>query len=125
MPVAMPRTPFPSFTLALSRQSAGDNASDINMQQRNTSNVLAEPPIDLMKTFDTRYGSSCKMRDEEDRSDTETVFEERTHTVAVSKGSIKGSKRRNACKRNNLFLIFRMLACFTGGGRGSGLNENG
>ena len=43
--VKSPRMPFPSFTLALSRQEAGDNES---IQERNASNV--EPPVDLMVT---------------------------------------------------------------------------
>ena len=42
-----PRTPFPSFTLALSRQAAGENESNIGMQERNV-----EPPIDLMVGHD-------------------------------------------------------------------------
>ena len=41
--VMIPRTPFPSFTLVLSRQTVGD----IGMQERN-GNVLVEPAIDLM-----------------------------------------------------------------------------
>jgi hypothetical protein len=41
-----PRMPFPSFTLALSRQKVGDNESNNSIQERNASNV--EPPVDLM-----------------------------------------------------------------------------
>ena len=45
--VKSPRTPFPSFTLVLSRQAAGDhNESNIDTQEIITSN--AEPSIDLM-----------------------------------------------------------------------------
>ena len=39
--------PFPSFTLALSRQEAVDNESNNGIQERN-----AEPPIDLMVSCD-------------------------------------------------------------------------
>ena len=42
-----PRMPFPSFTLALSRQEGSNN----DIQERNFSNV--EPPIDLMVSFMT------------------------------------------------------------------------
>lgn len=44
-----PRMPFPSFTLALSRQEAGDNESNLNnsIPERNASNVV-EPPVDLL-----------------------------------------------------------------------------
>ena len=44
-----PRMPFPSFTLALSRQEAGDNESNLNnsIQERNASNVV-ELPVDLL-----------------------------------------------------------------------------
>jgi hypothetical protein len=44
-----PRMPFPSFTLALSLQEAGDNES---IPERNASNV--EPPVDLMVSFRDR-----------------------------------------------------------------------
>ena len=44
-----PRMPFPSFTLALSRQEAGHNESNNDVQERNASNV--EPPVDLMVSF--------------------------------------------------------------------------
>ena len=42
-----PRMPFPSFTLALSRQEGSNN----DIQEKNSSNV--EPPIDLMVSFMT------------------------------------------------------------------------
>ena len=38
------RMPFPSFTLALSRQEAGDNS----IQERNASESNVEPSVDLM-----------------------------------------------------------------------------
>ena len=44
-----PRMPFPSFTLALSRQEAGDSESNNDIQERNASNV--EPSVDLMVSF--------------------------------------------------------------------------
>ena len=47
-----PRMPFPSFTLALSRQEAGDNESNNDNQEKNASNV--EPPVDLMVSFRDR-----------------------------------------------------------------------
>ena len=39
-----PRTPFPSFTLVLSRQAAGDNEGGIGAQEMNAS----KPSMDLM-----------------------------------------------------------------------------
>ena len=48
------RMPFPSFTLALSRQEAGDNESNNGIQEKNTSNVL-EPPVDLMVSCDCQF----------------------------------------------------------------------
>jgi len=99
----VPRTPFPSFTLVLSRQTAGD----ISVQERNV-----EPPIDLMKTFDSR-SSGCnnwKMRHtldsvDGDRSERETIFEEQIGITAVNN---KGSNKQNRCLRN-ISVIFRML----------------
>jgi len=44
--MAIPRTPFPSFTLVLSRQAADDDESVTGMQNGHVSNI--EPPIDLM-----------------------------------------------------------------------------
>lgn len=45
----IPRMPFPSFTLVLSRQEVGDNNESNNgIQQRNTSNRDVEPPVDLL-----------------------------------------------------------------------------
>jgi hypothetical protein len=47
MALNSPRRPFPSFTLALSRQGAGDhNESNIGIHAGNASKV--ESPIDLM-----------------------------------------------------------------------------
>jgi len=99
MMVKSPRMPFPSFTLALS-----------SIQERNASNV--EPPVDLMKTFDPRlprYDRKTRDTTDEDRSDTETVFEERIDSVgAGSKGSISGSRKRNRGLRN-FSVIYRVL----------------
>jgi len=106
--VKSPRTPFPSFTLVLSRQAAGDhNESNIDAQERNASN--AEPSIDLMKTFDHRLShyDSWNLRDatDEDRSDTETVFEERIDIVVANNKGSRGLRK--------LSVIFRMLKCIT------------
>ena len=49
-----PRMPFPSFTLALSRQEAGDNEINNGIQERDASNVL-EPPVDLMVSYDRQF----------------------------------------------------------------------
>ena len=54
-----PRMPFPSFTLALSRQEAGDNESNNDVQERNASNV--EPPVDLMVSFRGTASFICFM----------------------------------------------------------------
>jgi hypothetical protein len=51
-----PRTPFPSFTLALSRQETGDNESNNDIQERNAaSNVDSEQPVDLMVSCDYHF----------------------------------------------------------------------
>ena len=47
------RMPFPSFSLALSRQEGRHNESNNNIQERNASSV--EPPVDLMVSCDCHF----------------------------------------------------------------------
>ncbi|KAF8162718.1 hypothetical protein B0H34DRAFT_291828 [Crassisporium funariophilum] len=112
----VPRTPFPSFALALaSRLDVNDTENTAAGLQGRRDACSVEPTIDLMKTIDPRLPYTCKMSviADEDKSETETVFEERGDPTA--RGSMKGARRLgpSRCLRN-LSTIVRMLTCFTG-----------
>ncbi|KAF8959745.1 hypothetical protein BDZ97DRAFT_1761259 [Flammula alnicola] len=83
--MAMPKAPWPSFTLVLSRQNS-HVVEDGNIIQR---------PLDLMKTFDEREAYMLRQQDvsDEDKSDTRTIFEDRV----AGEGMDKGKRRRMAC----------------------------
>ncbi|KDR82036.1 hypothetical protein GALMADRAFT_207381 [Galerina marginata CBS 339.88] len=74
--MVIPKAPFPSFALALSRQTsfANEDQADLPPHERG-------PEVDLMKTFDPLARmpepETSSAASDEDRSDTETVFEVR------------------------------------------------
>jgi len=103
--MVIPKAPFPSFTLALSRQNS-QTTEDVQPQERGAE-------LDLMKTFDPRMPHSWNMPDasDEDKSDTETIFEIREERQKSGKETRAGKKLICLPK---LSMIFRLLTCSSG-----------
>jgi len=112
--MVIPKAPFPSFALALSRQSsqATNDPEDTPPQERGAE-------LDLMKTFDQRMPDTWNMAEasDEDKSDTETVFEVRDPEEKKKSGrdtnsssSTRAEGKKTICLPN-LSGIFRLLIC--------------
>jgi len=100
----IPKAPFPSFTLALSRQNSQATEDPADGRR-------AE--LDLMKTFDERLPSTWNTMEasDEDKSDTETIFEVRDEKNKPGRDTSSTREGKRAISLPNLSRIFRLLMC--------------